>query len=250
LWAALDLPSVPAVPGNDDAREGWLHVARKQTAVVPPETSRVASSIKDSAALIAGRERLLKGARKCFTSKGYGGTSVQDIAAAAGISIGSLYKYVRAKEDLLYLMAESSHASLREVVETAFTAVDDPIEGMRVVVDALVREADRDRDLINLLYAEFKYMPPDSKKLILEQERAIVDRLIDLIGVGNANGNFACSDPRIVAINIVMFGSTWVLKNHLVDLPLSTYIDEQVAAALRLVGARTPVVKPARRRAK
>jgi TetR/AcrR family transcriptional regulator, cholesterol catabolism regulator len=197
----------------------------------------VASRIKDAGALEMGRARLLKGARKCFATKGYGGTSVQDIANAAGISIGSLYKYVRAKEDLLSLMAETSHASLREVVDVAFASVDDPIAGLHIIISALVRQADRDRDLMNLLYAEFKYLPAGPRKLILDQEISIHDRLVDLIDAANAAGLYDCPDPHLAAVNITMFGSMWVLKSHLIKLTIDEYIDRQTTLALRLVGA-------------
>jgi AcrR family transcriptional regulator len=213
-------------------------VSPKKVAVAAPApSSKVPSMIKDSAALAAGRERLLKGARTCFASKGYGGTSVQDIANAAGISVGSLYKYVRAKEDLLFLMAEASHSRLNDVVTSAFTSSDDPREALCVTVDALIRNADEDRDLMNLLYAEFKYMPPDSKRLIREQEKTIVKRLVALIESGNARGVFTCAQPQLAAIDIEMFGSTWVLKSHLISLTLATYVERQTAIALRMVGA-------------
>jgi AcrR family transcriptional regulator len=200
--------------------------------------SNVGSSIKDAAALAAGRERLLKGARACFARKGFGGTSVQDIANAAGISVGSLYKYVRAKEDLLYLMAEGSYARLNEVITRAFTASDDPREALCAVVGALIRNADEDRDLVNLLYAEFKYLPAAGRKLILGQEEAIVNGLVETIDRGNELGVFDCQEPRLTAVDLEVSGSFWVLKKHLIGLPLEAYIERRIVVALRMVGAR------------
>src|SRR5215469_16470231 len=120
-----------------------------------------------------------------------------------------MYKYVRSKEDLLWLMAETSHERLRDVVDSAFEASPDPVETLAVVVDALVRHADGDRDLVNLLYAEFKYMTKPGKRVVLEQEKDIVSRLFTLIEAGNASGGYHCDDPQMAAINIELFGSTW-----------------------------------------
>jgi len=47
------------------------------------------------------KQQILEGAIKCFSEKGYRGTSIQDIADALGISKGSLYFYFKSKEDLL-----------------------------------------------------------------------------------------------------------------------------------------------------
>jgi AcrR family transcriptional regulator len=211
-------------------------MTKRQAPVVA--SSSVAGRIKDAATLEAGRDRLLKGARRCFSDKGYGGASVQDIADAAGVSIGSFYKYVRAKEDLLCLMAEASHERMRNVIEHAFSRADDPVAGLESVVAKLIRTADRDRDLMGLLYAEFKYMPTASKRLTLEQEKILLDRLSAVIESGNAVGVFDCSDPEMAALDIEMFGSIWVLKSHLVGLDLPKYIRRQVGVALRLVRAR------------
>ena len=212
--------------------------AKRGAPSAAPVQSKVGSSIKDAAALAAGRERLLKGARKCFARKGFGGTSVQDIANAAGISVGSLYKYVRAKEDLLYLMAEGSVARLTEMVATAFSVSDDPRETLCAVVEASIRNAHDDRDLVNLLYAEYKYMSSDSKKLISGQEESVVERLFELIERGNDTGVFDCPEPRLTAINLEVVGSVWVLKRHLIDMPLEEYIQRQTAVALNMVGAK------------
>jgi TetR/AcrR family transcriptional regulator, cholesterol catabolism regulator len=225
----------PAYPADED---GVADVAARKAQPALSAGSQVASRIKDEAVLAAGRERLLKGARKCFAKKGYGGTSVQDIADAAGLSIGSVYKYVRAKEDLLRLMAESSHRSLARLVDEAFSGADDPLRALPGTVSALIRNADGDRDLMSLLYAEFKYMPAASKAMVREQEQAILSRLVTLIEAGNRSGVFSCPHPEITALDIAMFGSTWVLKNYSIKVPIDEYIAQQTESALRLVGAK------------
>ncbi len=217
---------------------GCRVAAKRRAGASAALNSNVNSSIKDASALAAGRERLLKGARTCFARKGFGGTSVQDIANAAGISVGSLYKYVRSKEDLLYLMAEGSCARLNEVLDAAFNASDDAEEALAVVVEALIRNADEDRDLMNLLYAEFKYVPAAGKKLILSQESSVIAGLTDIIERGNAKGVFDCEDPRLTSVDLEVSGSVWVLKRHLIDMPLEAFIDRQIVVAFRMVGAK------------
>jgi len=48
------------------------------------------------------RAAITRAAAEVFASKGFQGASVDDIAAAAGISKGSLYGYFKNKEDLFY----------------------------------------------------------------------------------------------------------------------------------------------------
>ena len=47
------------------------------------------------------RERLLQAAAEVFAARGYDGTRVADIAAAAGVSNGALYAHFSSKADLL-----------------------------------------------------------------------------------------------------------------------------------------------------
>lgn len=54
--------------------------------------------------------RILNDAIRLFAVRGYGGTSMRDIASAGGIKAASIYEYFSCKEDLL-------HASLLEVLD-------------------------------------------------------------------------------------------------------------------------------------
>lgn len=62
----------------------------------------------------ATRLALEDAARKLFAERGFHGTTLADITAAAGKSPGSFYRYFADKEDLLAVLAESF---LHEVIE-------------------------------------------------------------------------------------------------------------------------------------
>jgi AcrR family transcriptional regulator len=47
------------------------------------------------------RERLMRAAANAFAERGYDGTRVADIAAAAGVSNGALYAHFGSKAELL-----------------------------------------------------------------------------------------------------------------------------------------------------
>ena len=46
------------------------------------------------------QQEVIEAAARVFHEKGYESTSIQDIAEAVGILKGSLYYYIRSKEDL------------------------------------------------------------------------------------------------------------------------------------------------------
>jgi AcrR family transcriptional regulator len=61
-------------------------------------------------------------AAKLFRQHGYGATSMQDIADEMGILKGSVYHYVRTKEDLLWMVVETP---LRDLVTEAEKILSD-----------------------------------------------------------------------------------------------------------------------------
>jgi AcrR family transcriptional regulator len=55
--------------------------------------------------LAARRQQILDAARVCFTRNGFHATSMQDVIAEAGLSVGAVYRYFKGKEDLITAIA-------------------------------------------------------------------------------------------------------------------------------------------------
>jgi AcrR family transcriptional regulator len=72
------------------------------------------------------RAALVEVAAACFAKSGYDGTSMSDVAMAAGISKGSLYDYFADKEDLFYAVFEWFEQQLAQVIAIQ-TAPEGPI---------------------------------------------------------------------------------------------------------------------------
>src|SRR5215469_5725756 len=64
-----------------------------------PRTPRQARSLRT-------REALLKAAEEQFIAKGYAGVTADEIAAAAGVSVGAFYNYYRNKRQILMALAQ------------------------------------------------------------------------------------------------------------------------------------------------
>ncbi|MGH3228873.1 MAG: TetR/AcrR family transcriptional regulator [Streptosporangiaceae bacterium] len=95
------------------------------------------------------RERLLRAAADVFAERGYDGTRVADIAAAAGVSNGALYAHFASKADLL---ADALRTHGRHLLADMFAAEPD-----RPVVDLLLavgRGLRRRRDARGYLIVE------------------------------------------------------------------------------------------------
>ena len=71
------------------------------------------------------RLALLAAAQKSFAARGYGGTSVRQLARAAGIKESSLYNHFASKQELLEAVIERAATRLAAVAERFHVSFDD-----------------------------------------------------------------------------------------------------------------------------
>ncbi len=87
---------------------------------------------------------LVTTAAQVFTERGYDGTSMEDLARAAGLTKSSIYHHVRGKEELLRLALERALGPLFAVLEepgaTSGPALERLEHVLRREVDVLVTE--------------------------------------------------------------------------------------------------------------
>lgn len=57
--------------------------------------------------LAARRQQILDAAYTCFSRNGFHNTSMQDVIAEAGLSVGAVYRYFKSKNELITAIAES-----------------------------------------------------------------------------------------------------------------------------------------------
>ncbi|MFQ5448622.1 MAG: TetR/AcrR family transcriptional regulator [Saprospiraceae bacterium] len=86
----------------------------------------------------SSKERIEQAALELFAKKGYGNTSISQIAKAAGISKGLMYNYYEGKEALLGAIVEKSFEWGREMFSAGVAQTEKPEDLLRYVVEASV----------------------------------------------------------------------------------------------------------------
>ena len=109
-------------------------------------------SMPSSPPALTNRQRLVAEARRLFADKGFEGVSVDDIAAAAGLTKGAVYYQFKDKTDLFRAACEAVLADVRDRVETASMGQS------AHHLDEIVIGADRLYDA---------YDAPDARRLLL-----------------------------------------------------------------------------------
>src|SRR5690348_14961346 len=113
---------------------------------------------------VATRERILRAAFSRFASYGFRRTSMEDIAAAAGVSRAALYLQFQNKEAIFRALSEELHAQAYAAAEAALAAAAPLAERLRTAVEAKT-----------LRFVEIAYGSPHGSELLDESNRLCGD---------------------------------------------------------------------------
>jgi AcrR family transcriptional regulator len=72
--------------------------------------------------LAARRQQILDAAARCFIRSGFHATTMQDVIAEAGLSVGAFYRYFRSKDELIQAIAGAAITEVTAAVDTIVLA--------------------------------------------------------------------------------------------------------------------------------
>ena len=182
-------------------------------------------------------ERLLLGALQCLRAKGYASTTARDIAAASGVSLGSIGYHFGSKDGLLQEAIGLGFREWTRYVAPRVLAVADapPLDRLRLALDETVASFQEQR---GLLYAFVEALPPaarspELRERFAKQYRDSRDQLVAVLGDGAESSDI---DLRTVASLIIALLDgiiiQWLLEPE--ETPTGSEVAETLAAALRL----------------
>jgi AcrR family transcriptional regulator len=82
----------------------------------------------------AYQEAILEAACNVFGRVGFGDAKMADIAAEAGVSVGTLYNYFDSKDSVISSLTTHEHAAFRARA-ASMEAIEDPLERIRKLVE-------------------------------------------------------------------------------------------------------------------
>lgn len=141
-----------------------------------------------------------------FAERGYRATTMADIGAAIGIRGPSLYKHVRAKQDLLGTIMVETMRSLITVQQAALAAGGGPALQLRRVVEAHVRYHATHREHAFVGNREISNLAPPYSDNVLTLRDEYEHTLRGLLEAGRTSGEFTAPHPRLVSYAILDMG--------------------------------------------
>lgn len=149
------------------------------------------------------RAEICRTAAQMIRERGFGATSVSDIARALGITKAGLYHYIRSKEALLGEVLSFGMDQVDAEVVAPARAIEDPEERLRQLVVRHARIVTRAHGAVTQLVDEVPHLPAAERRRITKRMRSYFDLLRDTLAELKAAGRLGDVDPTVAAFSIL-----------------------------------------------
>jgi AcrR family transcriptional regulator len=179
------------------------------------------------------RREILGAAEKVFAANGYAATTIDEVAAEAGVSKGSMYNYFRTKEEL-FQEAFADVIAGYEKESYAALAAESSVAALRQILAVWARRLEQDKRL-GRLFLEFWTTAARQGEggqiggWFADMYSRWRDRIATLVERGQASGEFHVADPRNAAA-LLMAVLDGITVQLILDVGLK--VDDDFLAAL------------------
>jgi len=152
------------------------------------------------------RARILRAARRLFSTKGFEATVIAEIAAMADVADGTIYTYFAGKRDLLYQVIRGLYDPVIDELEAESRAVTGFANVLRLVILKHLQILSHDRELCLLVLQQIRNAPDYDRSQFHDLNRRYASIIMRLVEEAIARGEVKAGiSPRIV--RDVVYGS-------------------------------------------
>ena len=179
----------------------------------------VHANIKNARLVDLRRKQIIEGAMQVFSAKGFHGATVREIADAAGLTMGTMYNYVRSKEDILYIVYDFMTTILTEGLKKAIDETEDPREKVSAALRHNMELIYQYQDVIMFLYREAGNYDRESVRTVLAQETKYIEVFEELLrqrfaGRKIDEARLKMSADILSYLNVILVLRGWSLRRR------------------------------------
>ncbi len=161
------------------------------------------------------REAVLKEARNAFGKRGYHNTSLDEIAQGLRISKGTVYNYIKDKQELLY----ECHALALDIGERAIALGEQQTlsgaERLRYTLMHSIVSLTEEFGAFAVL-TEIDALRPEDRIKIIKRRDGIEKKMVKMVKAGIEDGSLRPIDPKLVVMTymgVVSWLPRWFSPN-------------------------------------
>ena len=153
------------------------------------------------------RGHILDEAARLFATRGYAATTMNDVAAACGLSKATLYHYVRDKHDLLAQVARGHVARLEELVAAVLARGLAPRERLVALIEGFMAAYADAQHEHRVLTEDVKFLEPLPQREVLEGQRRVVAAFAEAIAEADGAAHPRAQAQALAgALAMLLFG--------------------------------------------
>ena len=156
-------------------------------------------------------EAVLRSAANIFFAKGFHATSIEDVARDVGMLKGSLYYYIKSKDDLLFqlLLAgiEDGDAFIARQIDPRGHPVEQLERAIRAQIDYIIQN----KVPFGLFLHEFDSLPGKRQHKLTTVMSRYNNRFVELVQKGQEQGKLMEGEPWII-VNGMLGMCNWLYR--------------------------------------
>jgi len=187
-------------------------------------------------------ELVLARAVALFSTAGFEGTSMRQIASAVGIQPASLYNHYSSKEEILWAIVQRSLDTILTGQERALASEASTVERLRAFVRMHIRFHAEENASARVVNSNLSSLSKRHYALTVKKRAIYEHRFRELLRSGVTEGLFAITNPKITSYAILEMGmgvATWFSDEGELDVDDLLSLYEELA--LRMAGYKNAV---------
>jgi len=151
------------------------------------------------------QERILRAAQDIIAEKGPHETTIDDIAARAGVAKGTVYLYFKNKDSLLASLMQIGLEAFEAAVRRKVEAHSEPREQLRALIEEHVAQMHNHVKFGKIIWSQTSHavLPPELKTMLMNCARSYVDLVSTILIRGHECGCMHILDARMTARAII-----------------------------------------------
>ena len=157
------------------------------------------------------RTQILEAAARVFAERGYTAATMNEVAAAAGVSKATLYHYFGDKHDLLAQIAGGHVAWLEALVQEVQAQGLAPREHLRELVARFMHAYGGARHAHRVLTEDVKFLQPEARGEVVAAQRRVVAALAQAIAAARPDLDAGLQRPlAMLVFGMINWTFTWL----------------------------------------
>jgi TetR/AcrR family transcriptional regulator, cholesterol catabolism regulator len=184
-------------------------------------------------------EEVLRSAANIFFAKGFHATSIEDVARDVGMLKGSLYYYIKSKDDLLFQLLLAGIEDGDAFIAGQIDPQGDPLEQLERAIRAQIDYIIEHKVPFGLFLHEFDSLSGKRQHKLISVMSRYNNRFVDLVKRGQEQGKLIEGEPWIV-VNGILGMCNWLYRWYDTDHVSDPEQVKQIFLHMLLHGLRKP----------